>query len=424
MRRTMAGEAYKQEKPEAFAKIARAMEISKGKSDTWLAQVLAEIPSSTAEDIVRLREEGKTHQYSQKLWERNENRGEERKRENNNKAFAFSFNDTFAARYMRKLGLGEILDRTTGRYDSVFDKKMLAKDGKHFRDKISNTVNNDIRRQFFAILDTPLEIREETFGSPDMLAIWTSGRHYEPSLPRWDGLYSGLSQVEFDKKDKEFKKKLLVKKGKEMVMLVKAPEDIKNQVVEYMKNANNSKQSYRNYCFTTMADIWYRNKRLTPWKLDKELEFEDFYNALDYMGIGFTCVEKASIENRKNIRQFVTHVVSSTRRFEADIKRGHSPTHVRALLVEDLNIWLKQRVEDKWVAFARVDAQEHYPEIEPKKKKQEQPHKVETTTEVKVDVREILKKKLPETKEEIVAQTESKEAMADSIMQRLKKLGL
>lgn len=423
MRITRVGKAYKQEKPEAFAKIAKSMEISKGKTDTWLAQVLAEIPTSTAEDIARLREINE-ERYFQNLWEKNENRGEEKKKENKNKSFAFSFNDTFAARYMRKLGLGEILDKTAIRYDSVFDKKMLAKDPKSFRDKIRNTVGSDIRRQFFAILDTPLEIREEIFGSQDMLAIWTSGRHYEPSLPQWDDPYRGLSNDEFDKKDKEFKKKLLVKKGKEMVMLVKAPEDIKNQVVEYMKNANNSKQSYHDYCFTTMADIWYRNARLAPWKLDKELEFEDFYNALDYMGIGFTCVEQASIDNRKNIRQFVAHVVSSTRRFEADIKRGHSPTHVRALLVEDLNIWLKQRVEDKWVAFARVDAQEHYPEIEPKKKKQEQPHKAETITEVKVDVREILKKKLPETKEEIVAQTESKEAMADSIMQRLKKLGL
>lgn len=423
MRRTRVGEAYKQEKPEAFAKIAKAMEISKGKTDTWLAQVLAEIPTSTAEDIARLREINE-ERYFQNLWEKDKNRGEEKKKENKNKAFAFSFNDTFAARYMRKLGLGEILDKTTSRYDSVFDKKMLATAPESFRYKTSNTVDNDIRRRFFAIMDTPLEIREEVFGSPDMLAIWTSGRHYEPSLPRWDDPYGGMSYDEFDKKEKEFKKKLLVKKGKEMVMLVKAPEDIKNQVVEYMKNVNNSKQSYHHYCFTTMADIWYRNTRLAPWKLDKELEFEDFYNALDYMGIGFTCVEKASTENRKNIRQFVTHVVSSTRRFEADIKRGHSPTHVRALLVEDLNIWLKQRVEDKWVAFARVDAKEHYPEIEPKKKKQEQPHKVETTTEVKVDVREILKKKLPETKEEIVAQTESKEAMADSIMQRLKKLGL
>lgn len=423
MRTTRAGKVYKQEKPEAFAKIAKAMEISKGKTDTWLAQVLAEISTSTAEDIARLREINE-ERYFQNLWEKNEKRGEEKKKENKNKALAFSFNDTFAARYMRKLGLGEILDKTANHYDSVFDKKMLAKAPKSFRGKISNTVDSDIRRQFFAILDTPLEIREEIFGSKDMLAIWTSGRHYKPSLPQWDDPYRGLSNDEFDKKDKEFKKKLLVKKGKEMVMLVKAPEDIKNQVVEYMKNANNSKQSYHNYCFTTMADIWYRNARLAPWKLDKELEFEDFYNALDYMGIGFTCVEQASIDNRKNIRQFVTHVVSSTRRFEADIKRGHSPTHVRALLVEDLNIWLKQRVEDKWVAFARVDAQEHYPEIEPKKKKQEQPHKAETITEVKVDVREILKKKLPETKEEIVAQTESKEAMADSIMQRLKKLGL
>lgn len=423
MRRTRIGEAYKQEKPEAFAKIAKAMEISKGKTDTWLAQVLAEIPTSTAEDIARLREINEERHY-QNLWEKNEKRGEEKKKENKNKAFAFSFNDTFAARYMRKLGLGEILDKTTGHYDSVFDKKMLATDQESFRHKIGSTVDNGIRRQFFAIMDTPLEIREEVFGNTDMLAIWTSGRHYEPSLPRCDAPYSGLSYDEFDKKNKEFKKKILVKKGKEMVMLTKAPEDIKNQVVEYMKNVNNRKQSYHHYCFTTMADIWYRNTRLAPWKLDKELEFEDFYNALDYMGIGFTCVEKASIENRKNIRQFVTHVVSSTRRFEADIKRGHSPTHVRALLVEDLNIWLKQRVEDKWVAFARVDAKEHYPEIEPKKKKQEQPHKVETTTEVKVDVREILKKKLPETKEEIVAQTESKEAMADSIMQRLKKLGL
>lgn len=423
MRRTRIGEAYKQEKPEAFAKIAKAMEISKGKTDTWLAQVLAEISTSTAEDIARLREINE-ERYFQNLWEKNENRGEEKKKENKKKAFAFSFNDTFAARYMRKLGLGEILDKTTSCYDSVFDKKMLATAQKSFRYKIRNTVGSDIRRQFFAIMDTPLEIREEVFGSPDMLEIWTSGRHYEPSLPQWDDPYRGLSHDEFEKKDKEFKKKLLVKKGKEMVMLVKAPEDIKNQVVEYMKNANNSKQSYHHYCFTTMADIWYRNARLAPWKLDKELEFEDFYNALDYMGIGFTCVEKASTENRKNIRQFVTHVVSSTRRFEADIKRGHSPTHVRALLVEDLNIWLKQRVEDKWVAFARVDAKEHYPEIEPKKKKQEQPHEAETITEVKVDVREILKKKLPETKEEIVAQTESKEAMADSIMQRLKKLGL
>lgn len=423
MRRTRVGEAYKQEKPEAFAKIAKAMEISKGKTDTWLAQVLAEIPTSTAEDIARLRETNE-ERYSQNLWKKNENRGEEKKKENKKKAFAFSFNDTFAARYMRKLGLGEILDKTTGHYDSVFDKKMLATDQESFRYKIRSTVDNGIRRQFFAIMDTPLEIREEVFGSTDMLAIWTSGRHYEPSLPRYDATYSGLRYDEFEKKNKEFKKKILVKKGKEMVMLTKAPEDIKNQVVEYMKNVNNRKQSYHHYCFTTMADIWYRNTRLAPWKLDKELEFEDFYNALDYMGIGFTCVEKASIENRKNIRQFVTHVVSSTRRFEADIKRGHSPTHVRALLVEDLNIWLKQRVEDKWVAFARVDAKEHYPEIEPKKKKQEQPHKVETTTEVKVDVREILKKKLPETKEEIVAQTESKEAMADSIMQRLKKLGL
>lgn len=423
MRRTKVGEAYKQEKPEAFAKIAKAMEISKGKTDTWLAQVLAEIPTSTAEDIARLRETNE-ERYSQNLWKKNENRGEEKKKENKKKAFAFSFNDTFAARYMRKLGLGEILDKTTSRYDSVFDKKMLATDQESFRQKIRSTVDNGIRRQFFAIMDTPLEIREEVFGSTDMLAIWTSGRHYEPSLPRYDATYSGLRYDEFEKKNKEFKKKILVKKGKEMVMLTKAPEDIKNQVVEYMKNVNNRKQSYHHYCFTTMADIWYRNTRLAPWKLDKELEFEDFYNALDYMGIGFTCVERASIENRKNIRQFVTHVVSSTRRFEADIKRGHSPTHVRALLVEDLNIWLKQRVEDKWVAFARVDAKEHYPEIEPKKKKQEQPHKVETTTEVKVDVREILKKKLPETKEEIVAQTESKEAMADSIMQRLKKLGL
>lgn len=423
MRRTKVGEAYKKEKPEAFAKIAKAMEISKGKTDTWLAQVLAEIPTSTAEDIARLRETNE-ERYSQNLWKKNENRGEEKKKENKKKAFAFSFNDTFAARYMRKLGLGEILDKTTSRYDSVFDKKMLATDQESFRQKIRSTVDNGIRRQFFAIMDTPLEIREEVFGSTDMLAIWTSGRHYEPSLPRYDATYSGLRYDEFEKKNKEFKKKILVKKGKEMVMLTKAPEDIKNQVVEYMKNVNNRKQSYHHYCFTTMADIWYRNTRLAPWKLDKELEFEDFYNALDYMGIGFTCVERASIENRKNIRQFVTHVVSSTRRFEADIKRGHSPTHVRALLVEDLNIWLKQRVEDKWVAFARVDAKEHYPEIEPKKKKQEQPHKVETTTEVKVDVREILKKKLPETKEEIVAQTESKEAMADSIMQRLKKLGL
>lgn len=423
MRRTRVGEAYKQEKPEAFAKIAKAMEISKGKTDTWLAQVLAEISTSTAEDIARLREINE-ERYFQNLWEKNENRGEEKKKENKNKAFAFSFNDTFAARYMRKLGLGEILDKTTRSYNSVFDKKMLSTNPESFRAKIINTVDSGIRRQFFAILDTPLEIREEVFGSPDMLAIWTSGRHHEPSLPRWDDPYSGLSQGEFDKKDKEFKKKLLVKKGKEIVMLVKAPEEIKNQVLEYMKNTNNSKQSYHNYRLTTMADIWYRNTRLAPWKLDKELEFEDFYNALDYMGIGFTCIEQASIDNRKNIRQFVTHVVSSTRRFEADIKRGHSPTHVRALLVEDLNIWLKQRVEDKWVAFARVDAKEHYPEIEPKKKKQEQPHKVETTTEVKVDVREILKKKLPETKEEIVAQTESKEAMADSIMERLKKLGL
>ena len=36
MRRTKVGEAYKQEKPEAFAKIAKAMEISKDRKSTRL----------------------------------------------------------------------------------------------------------------------------------------------------------------------------------------------------------------------------------------------------------------------------------------------------------------------------------------------------------------------------------------------------
>lgn len=369
MKRTSEGDKLWATNPEAFNKLASAMEISKGKTDTRLARTLAELPNSTVDDIVRLQQQERDSYYN-KLWETSETRGKELRRENKRKKFAVCFNDTFAARYMRKLGLGDVLDQRKGYYNGPDQLEIDVTQNVSFTHKIDRHLDSDIKAQFFAVLNTPSAIREAVFANPDLLNIWTSGRHWEPSLPRWVEPFNSMNQDEYNKKDKEFKNKLLTKKGKEMIMLVNAPKEIQDQLIEYVKSDQKSQRHYSRYSLTTMADVWYHNTRLEPWKLDKELEFEDFYNALDYMGIGITNLEQASTDRRKGIRQFVTHVVSSTRRFEADIKRGHSVANVRALLVEDLNMWLKQRVEDKWVVFARTDAPEHYPDIEPKKKKQ------------------------------------------------------
>lgn len=427
MKRTDVGNDFKKENPEAFSKLAKAMELTKGKVDTKFSKQVAEHPNSTPEIIAMLAIDNDDKYYN-RIWEKNESRGDELRGEQKRDKFRFSFNDTFAARYMRKLGMGPILEDTKVFWEKPCEKSMPVDSNESFISKIKQHVSDQVVLQFNMILKVPSDIREGLFENPKLLKIWASGRTYRPDLPRWGEPYSSMSSDEYNKKNKEFHDSQLKKKGKEMAMIFNAPDEFVKALTDYVDEQSNNKNCYHSYEFTTISDIWYQNTRLEPWKLDKELELQDFYNALDYMGLGIACQKEARSCNRKGIRQFVTHVVSSTRRFEADIKRGHSVEHVRKLLVEDLNMWLKQRVEDEWRVFIRKDAVEHYPHLEPKKKKvaAKAPEPEQVVEHKEVNVREILEKAkmLPDTKEEIVQKSESAEAIQESIIERLKRLGL
>jgi len=247
-----------------------------------------------------------------------------------------------------------------------------------FLQKASYYQYNQIIDEFRNLLQTPSNIREKVFKDDFLLDVWASGKKDLGNFPYWrlNNGYS-ISQEERERLDKEYKKKQNEKKAEELLMLANAPQAIKDAISGFIKNdreeaakAKERGQWYgREYEFKTMSEIWYNNSRLEPWKLEKELELEDFYKALNYMGLGIVCLQNERACEQKNIRQFVSHVNATTRQFVSDIKKGFDAATVREMVKEDLNLWLKERVKDKWTVFIREDAQTSYPDIEVKKKK-------------------------------------------------------
>lgn len=392
MKRTQSGDEYKKNNPEAFEKLSKAMELSKGKVDTVFGRELAKISNSTPEDIVRLQLEDDGSLYgNREVWCNTEDRGDTLKIIQAKEKFRYCFKDTFAYRYMEKLGVAQKVVEKYGIeraieirgiiVDEIHDEGAYnpnrAGQNRVFLQKTNYYKYNQILDEFKNILQTPANIREKVFKNDFLLDVWTSGKKNLDSFPYWrvNNGYS-LSKEEREKLDKEYKRKQNEKKAEELLMLANAPQAIKDTISGFIKNdreataqAKERGQWYgRNYEFKTMSEIWYNNSRLEPWKLEKELELEDFYKALNYMGLGIVCLQKEPVYERKNIRQFISHVNATTRQFVSDIKKGFDAATVREMVKEDLNLWLKERVKDKWTVFIREDAQESYPDIEVKKK--------------------------------------------------------
>lgn len=395
MKRTSEGDAYKKNNPEAFAKLARAMELSHGKSDTPLARELAKIPAATAEDIVRLHKEDDRNIYgSRDVWHKKEERGEQLRYRHTKEAYRYCFKETFAYRYLEKLGIaqklvekedlkravevkGIVVCRTHDCDCAEFNPNARNVDGK-FLVKAYNPQYNELAVEFSTVIQTPASIREKIFKDDFLLDVWTSGRKVLCDYPYWaiEGGYK-WTEEQLKAMSKEYRRKQNEKKAEELLMLNNAPQDIKDTILGYI-NADKEKQNkarecgnhyVRSYEFRALSEIWYNNTRLEPWKIEKELELEDFYKALEYMGLGIVCLQKEHIYEKKNIRQFVSHVNATTRQFVSDIKKGFDAATVRMMVAEDLNLWLKKRVQDKWTVFVRQDAPKDYPDIEVKKKK-------------------------------------------------------
>lgn len=393
MKRTSNGNEYKKNNPEAFEKLARAMEMSKGKVDTTFGRELAKIANSTPEDIVRLQREDDGNLYgNREVWYKSEDRGERLKAIQEREKFRYCFKDTFAYRYMAKLGVVQKMVEKDGLETAIETKGIVVdyiheedvydpskkRHNKPFINKATHYQYSDVISEFKNLLQTPASIRERIFKDEFLLDVWTSGRKDLNDFPYWS-LENGYSLTDEEKKrrNKEYRKKQNEKKAEELLMLANAPQDVKDTILGYInKDKEDSARakergSYygRGYEFKTLSAIWYGNTRLEPWKIEKELELEDFYKALSYMGLGIVCLQKESVYERKNIRQFISHVTATTRQFVSDIKKGFDPATVRQMVAEDLNMWLKERVKDKWTIFVRTDAPTSYPDIEVKKKK-------------------------------------------------------
>lgn len=393
MKRTLEGDNYKKNNPEAFEKLAKAMELSKGKVDTTFGRELAKIANSTPEDIVRLQREDDGNLYgNREVWCQKEDRGDTLKTKQAKEKFRYCFKDTFAYRYMEKLGVVQKVVEKGG-LERVIETKGITVDEVHdggaynpnragqnrvFLQKASYYAYGSVVDEFKTILQVPANIRNKVFKDEFLLDVWTSGKKDLDNFPYWR-LNNGrsLSQEERDKLNKEYHRKQNEKKAEELLMLANAPQAIKDAISGFIKSgrgeaalAKECGQWYGHYYeFKTMSAIWYNNSRLEPWKLEKELELEDFYKALSYMGLGIVCLQKERVYERKNIRQFISHVNATTRQFVSDIKKGFDAATVREMVKEDLNLWLKERVKDKWTVFIREDAQASYPDIEVKKKK-------------------------------------------------------
>lgn len=392
MKRTESGDAYKKNNPSAFEKLAKAMEMSKGKVDTVFDRELALIPNSTPEDIVRLHKDDDGNLYGNRdVWEKKEQRGEELRLQQSKEKYCYSVKETFLYRYLEKLGLAEKIVEKNGLNRSIVSKNIVV-DTKHsyedrefdpyprcanrdFFYKVSSYQYTALIDEFKSALQVPANVREQVFKDDFLLEVWTSGDKRLCDYPYWR---SGVnSEDERKRLSKDYKKKQNEKKAQELVMLANAPQNIKDTISGYIKGEKEEQEKAsqrhcyrgRGYRFHTLSEIWYENTRLEPWKIEKELEIEDFYKALEYMGLGIICLQSDVPYERRNIRQFISHVNATPRQFVSDIKKGFDPAAVRAMVAEDLNLWLKERVKDKWTVFIRTDAPESYPDIEVKKRK-------------------------------------------------------
>ena len=376
MKRTDTGETLKKYEPAAFEKLAKAMYLSKGKADTDLGRTLCKVPTATPEDIARLAPYNDQHPYGN-IWNKEEMRGDELKRKQFGDKFKVSLLDTFIVRYMKKLGVD--IDTALSKEDrKVIEQHLVpVTENKPFYKTFGGYQFSTIINKFKSIVSTPEEIRKDVFGDGELAEIWATGRGDPAHFPYWRATPAGMSEEQKKKQEDEFYKNQLVKRAKELVMYKFAPESIKAELRQYRADRKREEEEQkakgnwynRQYEFTTLSQVWYENSRLEPWKIEKELELQDFYQALEYMGLGIVCVGQAKPYNQKNIRHFVTHTIATVKRFQSDIKKGFDVANVQALVSEDLNIWLKDRVEDKWKTFVRTDAPTAYPDIEVKGKK-------------------------------------------------------
>lgn len=392
MRRTENGKQFEHDHPYGFEKLTKAMELTRGNVNNSFAQKIAQQPLSTVDDIVRLGI-GEEEWSSQKIWDTDEYRGKNQKKGQAREKFRYCLRDTFAYRFMDKLGMAEEVIAKNNLYKYADDKVILVdtvhydiehnpanrNDNKTFKKKVRNYAISAFFDEFLTIASIPKEMRDKVISDKFILELWIGTTKETDRLPYWKALPTGYSDKQREAAEQEYSEKQREKKAKEVLMMSEAPEDVierlKGVIADNKRKKEEAKAKARfwhtsdDYRFVPFADVWYNNQRLQAWKLERELEIEDFYKALDLMGLGIVCMDRANHNRQKNIRQFVTHVNSITRRFASDIKKGFDPADVRELIKEDLNKWLHERVEDKWEVYIRKDAPKTYPQYQSGKKK-------------------------------------------------------
>lgn len=392
MKLTEYGKKIKEATPDVYEKMSRAMFLSKGKSDGRFAVNIARIPESTVEDIIRLRDpDANGPEYY--VWDGNlnSNRGECLRRRQARNKYRYAFEETFFYRYLNKIGLWEMFRDEYCKSDEEkgldFAVNALHEDGddkytdramrrhsyhdKTFKDKSFCYAIRNLIRAFDSFMDIDKVEREKIVSDKHLVKLWLTGSDSGEYLPRYKAPMKGMTDEGFEHYSKYYTKFKNRCKAKELVALKFAPKDIHEKIRELEKKyedgikEGNSKgyawSTKRKYEFMPIARIWFGNQRLHPWEPALRLEIEDYYAALDYMGIGIVLLESEAYPSQTNIRQFVKHVISTVRKFNADINRGFDVENVRNMTVDDLNMWLKGHTKNKWTAFAKTNAPKFYP---------------------------------------------------------------
>lgn len=384
MKRTKEGERFKNEQPAEYAKLAKAMSLSKGKVDTNLGQRLAKVAEATPEDIARLgRSELQNEHYCSKVWntKKDELRGKQLKNYQAKQAYMYSFKDTFAYRYLVKLGVIQAYEKDIDARTHIAQKYItvspehseggydpgLRRGGYHFKGKVGDYRINNYTEAFFNIVTIPMSVRKRALKDKFVIEVWTSAYNeygYPPYLTEEE--LNGMTQKQFNE---QYRRKQNEFKALDAIGVGNAPQEIKDQISEWLKGEKHPYCGVSSYRYHPISKAWYQNTQLHPWELAKELELEDFYKALEYMGIGIVCMEKYGGSGHKGVTQIVRHVNATTRQFVADVKKGFDPKSVREMVVQDLNAWMKGKVDNDWRFFVRTDAPATYPDIQTKKHK-------------------------------------------------------
>ena len=409
---TSYGEKLRDNNPEAFEKLCKAMEKSNGKVNNPLGLLLAMSDTTTVDEVVKMASGiGSTDEdmrrlqpvlgygYDNKPWKVESGRTKEKilnerrrlREERFQDSFEYNFEDTFLYRIMVNLGLSTKLEKEKGSWYrntySVLNRRS------------SKLQDNDYVQPVVMFFHTPKDLREIILSDENLNRMWTEQAKIQRSI------YKPYSDKEKElhpitSTDEEWRKFQTTFIIREFGQIAHMPEDKKEEMNKWIEwNDSPNKNHY------------YGEEKLPPIVMhtilegfrypgeDKTIELvREAFEVMDYIGVGvcWNFVETETIEsnpdgtikydeNGKEVKKYVfrraerkdmsyrvgamlKHISSSMRKFAADVKKGFDVRDVRELVVEDLNGWAQAQARGHWQFFVRDDAPEEYPDLQKKKK--------------------------------------------------------